>query len=101
MSVAEFTFMGFVPHKKGRQQFFTKVSESTAPTAFYESPHRIIKTIESLKEILVAERQVVIGRELTKIYEEIVRGDMGAVYEYFQKNPDKVRGEFVMIVGGQ
>ncbi len=100
ISVAEFTFLGFLPHKKGRETLFKEIAVSTRVMVFYESPHRIEKTLESLEKFCGAERRVVIARELTKIYEELVRGTIAEVREYFTKNPDKVRGEFVVIVQG-
>ncbi len=101
ISVAEFTFLGFLPHKKGRETLFKEIAESKRVMAFYESPHRIEKTFESLEKFCGAERRLVIARELTKIYEEFVRGTVVEVREHFTKNPDKIRGEFVVIVEGR
>ncbi len=98
VSVAEFTFLGFLPHKKGRETLFKEIAESKRVMAFYESPHRIEKTFESLEKFCGPERRIVVARELTKIYEEFVRGTVTEVREYFTKNPDKIRGEFVVIV---
>ncbi len=98
ISIAEFTFLGFLPHKKGRETLFKEISASSRVMAFYESPHRILKTLESLEKFCGAERRVIIGRELTKIYEEFVRGTVAEVREHFTRNPDRVRGEFVVIV---
>ncbi len=67
--------------------------------AFYESPHRILKTLESLKKHLSEGRKIVIARELTKIFEQFINGTPAEIIEYFEKNKDKVRGEFVVIVG--
>ncbi|HZS43094.1 MAG TPA: 16S rRNA (cytidine(1402)-2'-O)-methyltransferase [Candidatus Paceibacterota bacterium] len=98
LPASDFLFLGFLPHKKGRETLFKEVAASRRPTVFYESPHRILKTLEALGRHLSAERQIVIARELTKIYEEIVSGTSSEILLYFQNNPDKVRGEFVVIV---
>ena len=95
--VHEFTFKGFVPHKKGRETFFTEVSETEHTVVFYESVHRILKTLESLAEH-TPERTISLARELTKMFEETRQGTATEILEYFEINPDKVRGEFVVIV---
>lgn len=99
ISSANFMFYGFLPHKKGRETIFKAIAEADTTSVFYESVHRIEKTLESLAAVLDADRIVVITRELTKIHEEIVRGSGEEVKEYFIKNKDHVRGEFVVIVG--
>jgi 16S rRNA (cytidine1402-2'-O)-methyltransferase len=96
----EFTYMGFIPHKKGRETFFKEIADSTRTVVFYESVHRIEKTLESLSAHLDKDRKVVIGRELTKLFEEFVRGNSKEIKEYFKNNKDKIRGEFVVIVEG-
>ncbi|MFZ2831735.1 MAG: 16S rRNA (cytidine(1402)-2'-O)-methyltransferase [Minisyncoccia bacterium] len=101
ISVAEFTFLGFLPHKKGRETLFKEIAESTRVMAFYESPHRIEKALESLEKFCGAERGVIVARELTKIYEEFVRGTIVEVRAHFAENPDRLRGEFVVIVMGK
>ncbi len=101
ISVAEFTFLGFLPHKKGRETLFKEIAESKRVMAFYESPHRIEKTFESLEKFCGPERRIIVARELTKIYEEFVRGTVTEVRAHFTHNPDKVRGEFVVIVEGR
>lgn len=98
-----FTFYGFMPHKKGRETLFTTITESDMTSVFYESVHRIEKTLESLASHLGSSssgtpRKVVIARELTKIYEEVVRGTAEEVKNYFIEHKDHVRGEFVVIV---
>lgn len=98
ISVAEFTFLGFLPHKKGRETLFKEIAESKRVMAFYESPHRIEKALESLEKFCGADREVIVARELTKIYEEFVRGTTKEIREHFTKNPDRIRGEFVVIV---
>lgn len=95
---SDFLFLGFLPHKKGRETLFKEITLSKRTTVFYESPHRILKTLESLKKHLSSARSVVIARELTKIYEEMVSGTAEELLIYFEKNKDKVRGEFVVMV---
>lgn len=103
--VADFTFLGFLPHKKGRETLFKEIAAAERTMAFYESPHRIMKTLEALVEHLggipdegKTIKKVTVARELTKIFEEIVAGSPEEVLAYFTKNTDKVRGEFVVIV---
>ena len=103
---ADFTFLGFLPHKKGRETLFKEIAASERTMVFYESPHRIVKTLESLVEHCGAKgdgqnsvsKKVTVCRELTKIFEEVVSGTPVEVKEYFQAHEDKVRGEFVVIV---
>ena len=97
IDMQKFTFLAYPPHKKGRQTFFTRVSESDLPVIYYDSVHRVVKNLNLLQE-LMPETQIVLGRELTKMYEEIVRGDVSTVIEYFENNSDKIKGEFVVIV---
>jgi 16S rRNA (cytidine1402-2'-O)-methyltransferase len=96
---ADFVFLGFLPHKKGRQTLFKMIAESERPVVFYESPHRIIKTLESLRDF-VGNRPVTLGRELTKVYEEVVTKSAEELLHYFETNPEKLRGEFVVMVDG-
>jgi 16S rRNA (cytidine1402-2'-O)-methyltransferase len=127
VACANFTFLGFLPHKKGRETLFKEIISSERTMVFYESPHRIVKTLESLvehtsniqhtensfgqditktsghtshknKSIASLPKKVTICRELTKIFEEVVVGSPEEVRDYFIKNDDKVRGEFVVIV---
>jgi len=97
---SEFTFLGFLPHKKGRETLFKEIAVTERTVAFYESPHRILKTLESLK-LHVGERKIVIAREISKIFEQIISGSPEEVQKYFNDNPDKVRGEFVVLVSGK
>ena len=97
VSSAEFTFLGFIPHKKGREKIFKEIALSDRTIVFYESTHRIMKTLASL-DIHKSDSNVVIARELTKQFEEYVRGTPKEVLEYFTTNSDKQRGEFVVIV---
>lgn len=105
ISSSTFTFYGFLPHKKGRETLFKTISESKTTSVFYESVHRIEKTLESLSIHLgtghPSNRKVVICRELTKIHEEVVCGAVQEVKKYFEVNKDHIRGEFVVIVEGK
>ena len=94
----EFTWLGFVPHKKGRETFFDQVAATAHTVVFYEAVHRFPKTLASLTERM-PDRQVAIARELTKLFEQVVAGTAEEVRAYFEAHPDKVRGEFVVIVG--
>jgi 16S rRNA (cytidine1402-2'-O)-methyltransferase len=94
----QFSFLGFVPQKKGRQTFFNDLELYDHPVIFFESTHRIMKTLESLATVLPETAKVSVGRELTKMFEEMVQGTPGEVLAYYTVNPDKVRGEYVLIV---
>lgn len=96
IDMREFTFLGFPPHKKGRETFFKRVIASDVPVMYYESPHRLMKNLELLQSF-APEMQVIIGRELTKMFEEIVRGSLAEAIQYFTEHSDKVKGEFSVI----
>ncbi|NTU66471.1 MAG: 16S rRNA (cytidine(1402)-2'-O)-methyltransferase [Candidatus Moranbacteria bacterium] len=96
IDMQKFVFMGFPPHKKGRETFFKEVVALSYPAVYLESPHRLIKNLELLKS-LAPEKNIILGRELTKMFEEIVRGDADCVLNYFLENKDKVKGEIVVI----
>ncbi|MDZ7798584.1 MAG: 16S rRNA (cytidine(1402)-2'-O)-methyltransferase [Patescibacteria group bacterium] len=93
-----FEFLGFLPHKKGRQKLFKEIAQSDHTIIFFESPYRILKTLKSLSKYLDKKRKVVVAREMTKIHEEVIRGDIDYVYNYFENNKDKVKGEFVVLI---
>jgi 16S rRNA (cytidine1402-2'-O)-methyltransferase len=98
---SQFIFMGFLPHKKGRETLFKEIASQDRPVVLYESPHRIMKTLGSLVlhfSSIHPGRTIAIARELSKIYEEVVRGAPSEVITFFERNPDKIRGEFVVIV---
>jgi len=92
-----FVFMGFPPHKKGRNKFFTEVAEAKYTVIFYESTHRILKTLNQLKEIL-RERKIVVCRELTKQFESIYRGNAEEILKILESDKNNLKGEFVVIV---
>jgi len=91
-----FTFVGFLPQKKGRIKKIEQLSEINNTIILFESPHRLLKTLNQLFEIL-GNRQVAIGRELTKLYEEIIRGNLKDVTQEFSKK--SVKGEIVIMIG--
>jgi len=93
-SMNKFLFLGFPPHKKGRQKFFKEVADSKYPVIIYESPHRILKTLKGLEELKNFE--LVIGRELTKKFETIYRGGIKEIAKQLEK--EKPKGEFVIVV---
>ena len=93
----KFWFEGFLPHKKGRQTRLKFLSELPSTIVLYESPYRVLKTLTQLLTWLGPKRKCVIGRELTKKFEEFRRGTIPEVLEYFSKNP--IKGEFVIILG--
>lgn len=90
-----FLFLGFPPHKKGRRTFFKRVAQSETPVILFESPHRISRTLKELQDAAGA-RRVNVGRELTKIHEEVFRGKLSEALAHFEG--EKERGEFVIIV---
>lgn len=94
----KFTFEGFLPHKKGRQTRLKKLAEEERTIILYESPHRLIKSLEQLKEFL-GDRQASVSRELTKMYEETVRGSLSELITHFTEKG--VKGEFVVVVEGK
>lgn len=91
----KFVFMGFPPHKKKRKKFFEEAVGSKHPVIFYESRHRIIKTLKELD--ILGERNIVVCRELTKKFETIYRGTIKEVLKKLEK--EEIRGEFVVIIG--
>jgi 16S rRNA (cytidine1402-2'-O)-methyltransferase len=92
-----FTFVGYPPHKKGRDKFFSNLVDiKIKPIVIYESTHRLIKTITDLEKVFFSDKEIVIAKELTKIYEEVWRGMIKESKEYFVGK--KLKGEFVVIV---
>ena len=93
-----FIFLGFLPHKKGRETLFTEIVASKRTMVFYESSHRILKTINRLSEILDESRTIVICRELTKKFEDILSGSPSEILREIESSKNRERGEFVVIV---
>ena len=94
-----FAFEGFLPQKKGRQTMLKKLAEEERTMIFYESPHRLLKTLQQLQEYLGAERRISVSRELTKMYEETVNGTIAEVLNHFDARD--VKGEIVIVVEGK
>jgi 16S rRNA (cytidine1402-2'-O)-methyltransferase len=95
----EFTFLGFVPRKSGqRRRMLEEVRDSPRTTVLYESPHRIIQTLDALVEIVGADRHVAVARELTKVFEEVTRGPAADVLDRLRAQAP--RGEFTIVVSG-
>jgi 16S rRNA (cytidine1402-2'-O)-methyltransferase len=97
LPVEEFVFEGFLPVKKGRQTMLTSLAQERRTIILYESPHRLLRTLGDLQKYM-GDREMAVARELTKKFEEIVRGKISFVLQHFTKNP--IRGEFVLIVHG-
>lgn len=93
-----FIYEGFLPHKKGKQTKIMSLLEEKRTTIFYESPHRIVKTLQMIHDLLGADRSIVIGRELTKKFEEYIRGNPIQLLEHFTLHEPK--GEFVLMIAG-
>lgn len=95
-----FLFLGFLPHKKGRETLFKRIAETEETVILYESPHRLLKTLESLLKT-VPGRPLAVCRELTKVHESVIRGTAADVSQHFISHPDQVRGEIVIVIGPQ
>jgi 16S rRNA (cytidine1402-2'-O)-methyltransferase len=93
-----FCFEGFLPQKKGRAKRLSELKFESRTMIFYESPFRIVRTLEQFIETFGAERSCSISRELSKIHEETVRGSLSEVLEHFKDQ--SIKGEFVVIIGG-
>lgn len=95
----KFIFEGFLPVKKGRQTRLKFLAEETRTMVFYESPHKLLKTLGNFVEYLGADRPVSVSRELTKLYEETIRGTAEEVLKHYTEKPPK--GEIVIVVAGK
>lgn len=93
-----FIFEGFLPVKKGRQTRFKKLANEDRTIVLYESPHRLLKTLEEFMQYLGENRQASVSRELTKLYEETVRGTLSEIKSHFENNI--LKGEFVICIAG-
>ncbi|WP_282088374.1 16S rRNA (cytidine(1402)-2'-O)-methyltransferase [Aquimarina algiphila] len=94
----KFVFEGFLPVKKGRQTRLKFLAEETRTMIFYESPHKLVKTLSSFMTYFGEDRQVSVSRELSKLYEETIRGTAKEVTQHFENKPPK--GEIVIIIEG-
>jgi 16S rRNA (cytidine1402-2'-O)-methyltransferase len=99
LPASSFCFEGFPPQKKGRQTFFKKLAEEERTIILYESPHRLVKTLNEMAEHLGAERPAAVCRELTKLFEETRRGTLAELAAHYEATPPK--GEIVVVVGGK
>lgn len=93
-----FVFEGFLPVKKGRQTLLKKLAEEDRTMIFYESPHRLLKTLQDFSEYFGKDRSCCVSRELTKMFEENARGSLESVLEHFTQK--EVKGEIVIVVAG-
>jgi 16S rRNA (cytidine1402-2'-O)-methyltransferase len=94
-----FVFEGFLPHKKGRQTLLKKLADEERTLVFYESPHRLVKTLEQFKEYFGGDRPASVSRELTKRHEETKNGSLEEIHAWFSAK--EVKGEIVIVVGGK
>ncbi len=94
-----FVFEGFLPHKKGRQKRLKQLIDEPRTMVFYESPHRLLKALKEFQEYFGGDRHAAVVRELTKIHEEVRRGTLAQLYEYFSSKT--VKGEIVIVVQGK
>jgi 16S rRNA (cytidine1402-2'-O)-methyltransferase len=94
-----FVFEGFLPHKKGKQSTLKRLADEERTVIFYESPHRLVKTLEQMIEFFGADRPVSVSRELTKLYEENFTGLLADCLEHFKSK--EVKGEIVVVVDGK
>ncbi len=94
-----FVFEGFLPIKKGRQTRLNDLAEETRTMVFYESPHKLLKTLSQFVTYFGPKRPISVSRELTKMYEETIRGNTSEVLEHFESKTPK--GEFVIVVAGK
>ena len=95
----KFVFEGFLPVKKGRQTRFLLLSEEERTMIFYESPHKLVKTLKNIVEFFSEDRSISVSREISKLHEETVRGTAAEVLKHFEAKAPK--GEIVIIVGGK
>lgn len=94
-----FVFEGFLPHKKGRQTAWLNTAQEERTTVFYESPHRLRKFLEEAEQFCGQERKICVGREISKMYEEFVRGNISEVKNHFAVH--EPRGEIVVVLSGK
>jgi len=94
-----FCFEGFLPPKKGRNKKLTALGDETRTMIFYESPYRLVKTLGDMAEYLSPEREASVSRELTKVFEENIRGTLSYLSDYYKNKPPK--GEIVIVVAGK
>lgn len=97
ISGSEFTFLGYPPQKKGREKFFRSLQDiKIRPIILYESPHRVEKALSSLEVVFGGDYEIIVGRELTKLHEEVFRGTVSEAKKHFVR--EHLRGEFVLVL---
>ena len=99
ISIEKFVFEGFLPVKKGRKTRLDQLKEENRTMAFYESPHKLIRTLNDFSQTFGLDRKISVSRELTKIYEETVRGTISELINHYQEKSPK--GEFVIVLDGK
>lgn len=97
ISASSFVFLGFIPHKKGRETLWRTIAVEHRAIVCYESSHRIMKTLQSLSQV-IPNRIVVLARELTKLHEEVIQGTAEELHDILKKIPVKQKGEFVLLL---
>ncbi|MBL7898105.1 MAG: 16S rRNA (cytidine(1402)-2'-O)-methyltransferase, partial [Crocinitomicaceae bacterium] len=95
----KFVYEGFLPQKKGRESRIKKIAAEERTVVLYESPHRLIKALEQFKSFFHADRKIAVCREISKKFEEIVRGNCDELIHHFTTHP--IKGEFVLVVEGK
>jgi 16S rRNA (cytidine1402-2'-O)-methyltransferase len=99
LAADRFVFEGFLPHKKGRMKRILSIAEQPYTTVLYESPHRLIKTLEQLAGALGGDRRASVARELTKMFEENKRGSLDELIDYYSHK--EIKGEIVLVIEGK
>ena len=99
LSCDRFTFLGFLPHKKGRQTALAALADEERTMIIYESPYRLVKLLQELVDVLGTERQVSVSREISKLHAETARGTLADVLEHFSQK--EVKGEIVLVLAGK
>lgn len=94
VDTSEYMYLGFIPHKRGRQTLFKAIAAEERTVVVYESPHRLLKTLAVLAE---QDKYIIVARELTKIHEEFIRGDSKTVYDQLKTRPS-IKGECVIVI---
>ena len=97
LPINRFVFEGFLPRKKGRKKLIEELSQEKRTIVMFESPHRIVKTLNELSKVM-GDREAVIARELTKLYEEVIRGTLGSLAVMAEKK--KLKGEITLVISG-
>lgn len=98
LPTSSFVYEGFLPHKKGRKQKLEKLKQETRTIILFESPHRILRTLNDI-HLIIGDRDITVARELTKKFEDIFYGKVSTAIKYFEAKP--IQGEFVIILSGQ